>query len=255
MGEGGPLHMVSAWSEQNRIVLGAVKTSSKSNEITAITDLLNLLILKRGDVVTIDAIGCQKSIVNRIVEQGADYVIALKKNQRNLVAEVENFFDQALEAPDYAPWEGGKIPCEKRGDKDKQEVWVSHNLDWLPQREEWTKLRSIVMVHRRWEEKGVVLEERRYYISSLQDSAEKLAHIVRRHWSIENELHWHMDVTFQEDASQIGATANESLRVARMAALELLRAETEFKRGLKAKMRRCLRSESYLERVLVSGNF
>lgn len=255
MGEGGPLHMVSAWSEENRIVLGAVKTKSKSNEITAITDLLNLLILKPGDVVTIDAIGCQKSIVDKIIEQGADYVIALKKNQRNLVAEVANFFDQTLAAPDHSPCESGKAPIIKRNQRDKQEVWVSRDLEWLPKREEWKNLQSIVMVHRRWEEKGEPREEKRYYISSLCDSAERFAHIVRRHWSVENELHWHMDVTFQEDASQIGATANENLRVARMIGLELLRAETGFKRGLKAKMRRCLRSESYLNQVLMAGNF
>lgn len=255
MGEGGPLHMVSAWSEKNRIVLGAVNTESKGNEITAIKSLLNLLILNPGDVVTIDAIGCQKSIVDRIVEQEADYVIALKKNQKNLVAEVTNFFDQALAAPDYAPCETDETPCVKRSEKDKQEVWVSQDLEWLPKREEWRNLKSIVMVHRRWEGKDGVHEEKRYYISSLRYSAERLAHIVRRHWSIENELHWHLDVTFQEDASQISATANENLRVARMAALELLRAEKGFKRGLKAKMRRCLRSESYLDQVLMAGNF
>lgn len=255
MSESGPLHIVSAWSEQNRVVLGAVKTASKSNEITAITDLLNLLILKPGDIVTIDAIGCQKSIVKNITEQGADYVIALKKNQRKLSDEVENFFDQAVVAPDYAPCIGVEISRNRRGRKDKQEVWVSEDLDWLPNRCEWKNLQSIIMVHRQWEEKGVAREEKRYYISSLRDSPEKLAHIVRRHWSVENELHWHLDVTFQEDASQIGAIANENLRVARMTALELLRAETGFKRGLKKKMRRCLRSESYLEQVLMKGFF
>lgn len=255
MGDGGPLHIVSAWSEQNRIVLGAVKTNSKSNEITAITDLLNLLILKPGDIVTIDAIGCQKSIVGNIVEQSADYVIALKKNQQNLALEVENFFDQALEAPEYAPCKKCTVVHDKPGRKDTQQVWVCYDLDWLPQRQEWENLQSIVMVYRRWEENGEARQEKRYYISSLHDSTEKLAHIVRRHWSVENELHWHLDVTFQEDASQIGATANENLRVARMTALELLRAETGFKRGLKAKMRRCLRSDCYLGQVLMAGNF
>lgn len=255
MGEGGPLHMVSAWSEQNQMVLGSVRTKSKSNEITAITDLLNLLILKPGDVVTIDAIGCQKAIISKIVEQGSDYVIALKQNQKHLAAEVENFFDQALDAPAYAPCTGGEFVGAEYGKNAKQEAWICQELDWLPKRNEWERLRSVVMVRRKWEEEGVAREERRYYISSLPGSAEKLGHIIRRHWSIENELHWQLDVTFHEDASQIGATANENLRVARLISLQLLRSEISFKKGLKAKMRRCLRSESYLDQVLLAGNF
>ncbi len=254
IGEKGPLHLVSAWSEQNRIVLGTVKTDSKSNEITAITELLDLLTLKTGDIITIDAIGCQKSSVSNIVEQGADYVIALKRNQKNLVSEVENFFDQAVETP-QAPCNGVGVSRSERGRDDKQEIWVSQGLTWLPKREDWSGLKSIIMVYRRWEDKGKKHEEKRYYITSLSASPCEIAQLVRRHWSIENELHWHLDVTFQEDKSQIGATANENLRVARMTALELLRAEPSFKRGLKAKMRRCLRSESYLDQVLLSGNF
>lgn len=103
MGEGGPLHIVTAWSEANRIVLGSVSTQSKGKEIPAIHELLNLFILREGDLVTIDAIGCQTSIVAKIIDQKADYLIAVKKNQPHLFDELENFFDQAVRAPEYAP--------------------------------------------------------------------------------------------------------------------------------------------------------
>jgi len=255
MNEGGPLHIVSAWSEENRVVLGAVKTPSKSNEITAIEDLLNFLILKEGDIVTIDAMGCQKKIVSKIKELGADYVIAVKKNQQNLAAEIENFFDQALNAADYAPCISYKTMQNIRGREDIHEVWVSEDVEWLPQIQDWQGIASLILVNRRWTENELEHCEKRYYISSLRNSPERMAHIIRRHWSIENELHWQLDVTFREDDSHIGSDANENLRVARMTALQLLREEQTFKRGIKSKMRRCLRSEEYLEQVLVSGNF
>lgn len=127
---------------------------------------------------------------------GADYMIALKKNQHTLAAEVENFFDQAILAPEYAPCTGCGIWNDTHGRDDKQEVWVSHDVDWLPQIDEWVDLKSIVMIFRRWEKQGVFHEEKRYYIASLNPSAERASQLARRHWSIENEFHWHLDVTF-----------------------------------------------------------
>lgn len=258
MDEQGPLHIVTAWSEMNCIVLGAAKTRSKGKEIAAIDDLLNLLILKEGDVVTIDAIGCQKSIVAKIQSQRADYVIALKRNQGNLYAEAENFFDQAMAAADYAPCTGLCSWSQRHRGTEEQEVWVTQDVSWLCQESEWEGLASLVMVVRRWEEKGIRCAEKRYYISSLRESPEhlsRLTRLIRRHWSIESELYWHLGVTLREDASQIGPEANENLRVTRMTALELLREEKTFKMGLKAKMRKCHRSDDYLSRVLIGGNF
>jgi len=252
---GKALHLVTAWSESNRVVLGSLKTPSKSNEITAIENLLNTLLLSKGDIVTIDAIGCQKSIISKIQKQKADYVIALKRNQLNFSDEVSNFFDQVLDAPEYAPSIGFNSCIKGHGREQREEVWVSEDISWLPKAKDWDGLNSIIMVKRKWEAGGVEQSETRYYISSLKETPERISHIVRRHWSIENELHWHLDVTFQEDRSQIGSTANENLRVARMTALKLLSEEKTFKRGLKSKMRRCLRSDDYLEKVLVSGNF
>jgi predicted transposase YbfD/YdcC len=110
-------------------------------------------------------------------------------------------------------------------------------------------------VYRRWSEGKQRKEEKRYYITSLDAEAEKLGEKVRRHWSVENEFHWHLDVTFGEDKSQISAEANENLRIARAIALRLLKAETTCKMGIKAKMRKCLRSEKYLHQVLLVGNF
>ena len=253
--EGGPLHLVSAWCEQNRMVIGTVPTASKSNEIPAIKSLLESLVLLQGDVVTIDAIGCQKAIVDSISNKGADYVIALKRNQANLAAEIENFFTQALKAPDHAPCQVYEKHSNDHGRVDTQQVWVCHELDWLPQLGDWANLSSVIMIKRKWQSGKKFHEETRYYISSLTGSPEKLAGLIRRHWSIENEFHWHLDVTFGEDDSAIGGQANENLRVARMVALELLRAEKTNKRGLKAKSRRCNRVDSYLEKVLMVGNF
>lgn len=206
-------------------------------------------------MITIDDFGCQKSIASKIRTLGADYMIALKKNQHALTSEVENFFDQVVLAPEYAPCVSCENSSSSNGRHDKQEVWVSHEIDWLPQLKEWTDLKSIVMVLRRWEKQGIVHEEKRYYIASFKASAERTSQLVRRHWSIENELHWHLDVTFKEDDSQIDPESNENLRVARMIALDMLVNETTFKRGLKAKMRSCHRSEDYLIQVLSLEKF
>jgi len=253
--EGGPLHLVSAWCEANRMVIGSIRTSSKSNEIPAIQDLLDQLVLTEGDIVTVDAIGCQSAIVQAITKKEADYVIAVKHNQPNLASEIENFFSQAMEAREYQPCAIEDMLCDGHGRADRQEVWICNEIDWLPQKEKWSRLCSIIMVRRSWEDANGLHAETRYYISSLQTSAKRISGLIRRHWSIENEFHWHLDVTFCEDDSCIGGKANENLRVARMTALDMLRSETSNKRGLKAKARRCHRSDTYLEKVLIAGNF
>ena len=255
MEEGGALHLVSAWCESNSFVMGAIKASSKSNEIPAIEKLLDILTLQEGDIVTIDAIGCQKKIVSKIKEQKADYVIALKKNQQTLWNEVDNYFCQACEAPLESACQQERYEELGRGRHDLHKVWVTQEIDWLPQKDSWSGLKSLVMVKRFWKEGSKEKNETRYYISSLTGTAERLSNLIRRHWSIENEYHWHLDVTFGEDASSIGGKANENLRVARNVALSLLRNEKTFKRGLKAKMRRCHRSDEYLHQVLMLKEF
>lgn len=250
-----PLHIISAWCESNRMVIGAVAKESKGKEIPAIAELLNALVLSEGDTITIDAIGCQTEIVKRIQKRKANYVIGLKGNQSALHGEAANYFEQAVKAPDLAACNMTVYKETNRGREDRHEVWVTHDLSWLPQRKAWSGLQSLIQIRRVWTEGRTTQEETRYYISSLAGSPEDFAHLIRRHWSIENEFHWHLDVTFREDDSGISAAANKSLRMARSMALHLLRSEKTFKRGLKAKMRRCHRSEDYMSQVLDSGNF
>jgi predicted transposase YbfD/YdcC len=253
--ENNPLRLVSAWCEENQMLLGMSRVGSKSNEIVGIHDILNTLLLKPGDLVTIDAIGCQTAIVSKIVQQQADYLIAVKQNQQRLWDEISNYFEQAVIMPAQASCDGISHKDCARGRKEIHHVWVLSDLEWLPQLGKWEKLKSIVCVYRRWTEGKQRKEEKRYYITSLNAGAEELRRRVRRHWSVENEFHWHLDVAFNEDKSRIGAEANENLRVARAIALQLLQAESSFKKSIKAKMRKCLRSENYLHKVLLAGRF
>lgn len=193
--------------------------------------------------------------MKKISRSGADYLLAVKQNQPNLADELTNFFDQAVKAAEYAPASMHLIQKKGHGRNDYQEIWVTENVDWLPQKDEWAGLSSVIMVYRRWTEKDKSHEEKRYYICSCVTEAERLAHLIKRHWSIENEFHWHLDVSFGEDDSGIGAIANENLRIARMTALKLLKSEKSFSKGVKAKARRCVRSDDYLEKVLLIGNF
>lgn len=250
-----PLRVVSAWCESNQMLLGMSKVDSKSNEIIGIHEILDTLLLKPGDLVTIDAIGCQTSIAAKIIEQKADYLLAVKQNQPGLWDELHNYFSQAITMPEEAGCDGVSHTEQRRGRKETHHVWSTSNLEWLPQLPKWTGLKSAVCVYRRWKEGKETKEEKRYYITSLQANAEELRKKIRRHWSVENEFHWHLDVTFGEDDSRIGEDANENLRVARAIALQLLKTETSFKKGIKAKMRKCHRSEDYLQQVLLAGNF
>lgn len=168
---------------------------------------------------------------------------------------MDNYFCQACEAPLESACQQKRYEELGRGRHDLHEVWVTQEIDWLPQKDSWSGLKSLVMVKRSWKEGSKEKHETRYYISSLTDTAERLSNLIRRHWSIENEYHWHLDVTFGEDASSIGGKVNENLRVARNVALSLLRNEKTFKRGLKAKMRRCHRSDEYLHQVLMLKEF
>ena len=250
-----PLRLVSAWCENNQMLLGMSKVDSKSNEIIGIHNILDMLLLKPGDLITIDAIGCQTGIVSKIVEQQADYLIAVKQNQQRLWDEISNYFEQAVTMPGEAGCDGVSHTDRGRGRKETHHVWSTSDLEWLPQLEKWIGLKSIVCVYRRWTEGKQRKEEKRYYMTSLDAVAEELRKKIRRHWSVENEFHWHLDVAFSEDKSRISAEANENLRVARAMALQLLTAESTFKKGIKAKMRKCHRSEQYLHQVLLAGNF
>lgn len=246
------LRMVSAWAEKNRPVLGQVKTAEKSNEITAIPELLGLLSLK-GCIVTIDAMGCQKEIVEQIVEQKADYVISLKGNQGNLHKDVADYFTWAekvkfreLEYDFFETVEKGHGRIETR------RCFVTEDVDWLAGGAAWAGLKSIVMVESIREVIGKSATcERRYFISSLGANAKENLRCVRGHWRIENSLHWVLDVAFREDSCQIKVeNGAANMAILRHIALNLLNKERSCKRSVKGKMLKAGRNQDYLLKVL-----
>ena len=257
-GEGGrgAIHMVSAWGSQNEVVLGQIKTSEKSNEITAIPMLLGLLDIK-GSTITIDAMGCQKDIAKTIVEKEADYVLALKGNQGTLHDDVQLFFEDLLakklktiKYDEYETVEKGHGRIETR------RYYVSEDIEWLTQEKEWKKLSSIGRVESLREIKGKVTREKRYYITSLPAKAEVFARAVRTHWAIENKLHWSLDVTFHEDDCRIRKNhAPENFAVIRHIALNLLKMEKTAKVGLKIKRSKAGWDNAYLMKMLTAAGF
>ncbi len=246
------LNVVSAWASEQSVVLGQVKCQDKSNEITAIPELLQILELK-GCIVTIDAIGCQKQIVKQIALKEADYVISLKGNQGTLHKEVKDYLDWAerikfkeIEFDYCSTLEKGHGRIEKR------RCWVTQEIDWLEEKAEWANLQSVIMVEAKREviggEKTV---ERRYFISSLAANAAEALRCVRGHWAIENELHWCLDIGFREDDCRTRTgNAAENLATLRHLGLNLLKQEKSSKRGIKGKRKKAGWDESYLLKVL-----
>lgn len=191
------VHMVSAWCSTNGLVLGQQKVSEKSNEITAIPALLDLLVVK-GCVVTIDAMGCQQGIASVIIENQADYILAVKDNQKFLHQDIQEAFENEKVSDIYSSKEVGHGRIEKRTTS------VITNLDWVCKAADWQSLYCIVKVEATRENKktGEVQSSVRHYISSKKADAAYFHNAIRSHWSIENQLHWTLDVCFGEDASK-----------------------------------------------------
>jgi predicted transposase YbfD/YdcC len=248
------IHMVSAWASDNRLVLGQKKVDDKSNEITAIPELLEVLAVS-GCIVTIDAMGCQKAIAQQITEQEADYVFTLKENQGRLYEDVSGFFEYAhkigfrhVESDQCRTVEKGHGRIEIR---QCQVISDPAYIETIRDGEAWPQLRSIAMVtaERRIEEE--VERESRYFITSLECDAEKVLHAVRTHWHIENSLHWVLDVAFREDESRIRKKHSaENMVVLRHIALNLLKKEKTAKRSIKSKRLKAGWDEDYLMAVL-----
>jgi predicted transposase YbfD/YdcC len=249
-GNKGAIHLVSAWSSRQKLVLGARAVDEKSNEITAIPELLDLLAIK-GAIVTIDAMGCQKKIAEKIIAKGADYVFGLKGNQATLRTDVEDLFTEqmACNFKDVAVSRGIGTDAG-HGRIETREVFAVGDIAWLRQNHEWAGLRSIIMVVSSRETQKGTERERRFYISSLPADAEKLGSAIRQHWGVENALHWVLDVNFRDDDCRIrkkNAPANFSS--VKRATLNALR-KAPGKDSLKSKRLIAAWDENYLAKIL-----
>jgi predicted transposase YbfD/YdcC len=248
------LYMVSAWAEENHLVLGQRQVEEKSNEITAIPALLRLLEIK-GCIVTVDAIGTQTKIARHIIQAEGDYLLAVKHNQGKLYRDLEMLFsyDQQQGFED-TPYDYAKEVKKGHGRIDVRECWATSDPEYLEsvgQAKKWTNLQSIVMVVR----KRIIDDEEsvktRFYISSLEANAKRILIATRQHWSIENGLHWVLDIAFNEDRSRVRKDhAPANLAVLRHMAVNLLKQETSAKGGIKAKRLQAGWNEDYLIKVL-----
>lgn len=234
-GDNAFVHMVSAWSHANRVVLGQVKTDDKSNEISAIPALLDLIEVK-GALVTIDAAGTQTSIAAKIVDKGGDYFLAVKANQPKLHdAVVEHFLGTEREHARVGFWESNDNK-PVHGRLEVRRAWVSCDVDEIQTAERWVGLKTLVRVESTRTVGGKESVENRFYISSRVLSASEALEASRSHWSIENELHWVLDVAFREDDCRVRAgNAAENLSMVRQLALSLLKQRTEAKCGIQGR--------------------
>lgn len=228
------IHMVSAFSAQNELILGQLKTAGKGKELSGIKLILQLLDIE-GATVTIDAGGCNKEIAGLIREKKADYILGLKGNQGNLLAETENFFTQVLS---MSPNEWG-IECQcdyfiseekSRNRQEKREVWATSDLGWLPQRTAWKDLKSIVCVRSTRVVNAKSSTELRFYISSMEANAELLGKGIREHWGVENKVHYVLDVAYNEDKCRVRKDHGaENLSVLRRSVQNMIKLENSKK--------------------------
>lgn len=243
------IHLVNAWSSSNQMILAQVKTEDKSNEITAIPTLLDLLTLE-GAIVTIDAMGCQTAIAEKIVDNRADYILAVKDNQKFLHDDIRDAFAQTPKATSDTITEKGHGRIEKRTCK------IITDMVWITKLNSWKNLQSIISI----ETERTIIQtnekstEQRVYISSLLTTAEQFNQMIRGHWSIENNLHWCLDVVFKEDDSTKQAgNAAENFSMINKAALSILKNDKSSKSSLKRKRLKAGWSNEYLETLLIKG--
>lgn len=245
------IHMISAWASSNQVVLGQLKTEEKSNEITAIPNLLKLLDVS-GCIITIDAMGTQKKIARTIMEKYGDYILAVKENHKTLYNDTALFFKEmesmkkeGFTFDEYETVDGdhGRIETRK--------YVMTADIDWLHDKENWAGLKSLGMVESSRDIKGECSHEKRYYISSLDCDAKRFGDAVRSHWGIENSVHWVLDIAFREDESRIRkGSAPENFAAIRHIALNLLRNNKMFKGSVKSKRLNAAMDTDYLENVV-----
>lgn len=246
-----PRVIVSAWATQSGLLLGQRKVRDKSNEITAVPELLRALELA-GCIVTADALHCQKDIAREILEADADYVLALKGNQGTAFAEIKSFLDDALQRQESHLVFTQTVDKE-HGRHEVRRYWQSEKLDWFAERGAWEGLVSVGVVEARRTVQGKESVERRYYLSSLPADAARFARAVRGHWGVENGLHWVLDVVFGEDQSRArSGHAAENLAATRRLAVNLLRQDKTCQRSIKGKLMRAAIDPDYLKHLLAS---
>lgn len=249
-----PLHMISAFSSEARIVMCQEKVSDKSNEITAIPNLLEWLDL-RGAIVTIDAMGCQVEIASKIIDKGGDYIFSLKGNQGTLHEEIKLFFkDQQLlkENIDVCTTVDGD-----HGRIETRTCLVSNDINWIKEaHERWSSIKSIIKIDSTREIKGASSFESRYYISSIQLDASKILHAIRSHWAIENSLHWVLDMSFGDDQSRIRkGNAPQNMAIIRHVSLNMIRAVKKERQSVKRMRKISGWSDSAMHNIICQTKF
>ena len=252
-GEEKASHIVSAWSKEDGFCLGQKAVKEKSNEITAIPELLEKIQIK-GQIITIDAMGTQTAIAGKIRQKRADYVLALKKNQYTMYEDVKEYFSNEEFQKEMREKGAYKKTREKaHGQIEIREYYQTEDIRWLSQKKNWKGLRSIVMEKKRIEKAGKITYEYRYFISSLKTDINEVSRAVRGHWSIES-MHWHLDVTFREDANTtIDKMAAQNLNIIRKWSLSILKPAELSRHKLSMRKKRfvvSLRPIKYLEELL-----
>lgn len=241
-----PIHMVSAWACENNLVLGQIKVNEKSNEITAIPELLDVIAVE-GATITIDAMGCQTAIAKKIIDKKADYVLSVKLNQETLYEQIEDEFrfNKSVLSSIDVDYGHGRI--------ETRTCSVITDCIHVEKDGKWCKLNSVVRIEslREFKKTGVVESATRYYITSLAETPEKLQSVIRNHWGIENKLHWSLDVSFNEDFNRKRAgNASQNFSLINKIALNLAKQEKTCKLGIKSKRLKSGWDNEYL-RLLV----
>ena len=248
-----PLHVVTAWATEANLTLSQVAVDKKSNEITAIPKLLDLLDL-HGALVTIDAMGCQKEIAKKIVERGGDYLLTVKANQEKLLEDIQATVEKALDGK-FEPGVVRQVTTreEGHGRQEERSYVVIENVEGLRDRKSWAKIKVVGMCFRERTVAGKTTTEVNYFIGSRRITARRCAQVLRGHWGIENNLHWQLDVSFGEDSSRIQERhAAENFGVLRKNALSLLK-RNPTKQSIARKRKAAALDTAFLEEILVGA--
>lgn len=247
------LHMVSAWIREDGLTMGQVMTREKSNEITAIPKLLGALDI-RGGTVSIDAMGCQRAIAGQIIEQEAHYLLAVKGNQPTLQEEIRNYFIWAkADAIEHGGLRYHEEMEQGHGRITKWRVWSS-DAGWFEGKSDWPLLRTFVCVERTHIRPETTKTEQAYFISRLQENADTFLRLVRNHWSIENQLHWTLDVSFHEDACLLHSpNVAVNLSLLRKMALAIIRSDSSRKASVNRKRKLAAIDDRFALSLLALG--